>query len=314
MQPIESLPELCENLYFRLNIRIRSEGTRYQYRIALRDYGKFLGRAPTIADLQDDAITAWMTTRLDQGLTPGTVRERAGRFQTLWGWLARRGMVSRWPTFIKPEAVESMPCALGQQQLVALFHSAGKERGHIGCVPADLWFLSFFAFVWTTSERKSAALAVKPEYLLLDDPLQAKASIPPIVRKGRKKWGVYDLWPETVPLLRAVVAIDPARELVWPFPFCEQSYYTRYNRILKGAGIPVSPKTKTHSLRVTHATYREVAGGDATRQLGHSDRATTLRSYIDRTKLPPDQTKMFVPWSGMFPWIAGPPPDGRQAG
>jgi hypothetical protein len=304
MKTHETLLQVCESTFFPLNIRLRSEETRYQYRLAFRDYGKFLGHEPTLADLRDDPITAWMSRNLDRGLAAITVRERAGRIQTLWSWLAKRGVVKRWPTFIKPECPDSLPSALDPQQLTALFCSAAKERGMIGSVPADLWWLSFLAFVWNTAERKSAALAVRPQWLTLEDSRYAKASIPPEVRKGRKKHATYDLWPETVPILQAVLAVDPGRERVWPFPYSMQSYYTRYNRILKGAGIPVNRKTKTHALRVTHATYREVAGGDATRQLMHGDRATTVKSYIDPRMSPPDTIKMFVPWQ-LPP--AGPP-------
>jgi hypothetical protein len=49
----DELLALCERLYFPLNIRIH-EPTRYQYRIALRDFARFLGRQPTRADLDDD--------------------------------------------------------------------------------------------------------------------------------------------------------------------------------------------------------------------------------------------------------------------
>lgn len=291
----DTLMQLCESLYFPLNIRIQ-EQTRYQYRLAISCYGRFLGHVPTLDDLTDESVTRWMSKRLQDGLASITVRERAGRLQTLWTWLAKRRVVDAFPTFVKPEAADAHPCALSVAQLSALFRSAGKERGTIGGVPADLWWLSFLGFVWNTAERKTAALAVRPEWLSLDNQHFAKASIPPHVRKGRKKWGVYDLWPETVPMLRAVVEASRGSEVVWPFPYSPQSYYTRYNRILRDAGIPVNRKTKTHSLRVSHATWRTVAGGDATRQLGHSDPATTAKHYIDARMLPPDQTRLFIPW------------------
>ena len=285
---------IAESLYFPLRLTI-AEPTRKQYKIALRDFGTFLGHAATVADLDDDQITMWMRKRLDDGLAVVTVRERAGRVSTLWTWMAKRRMVDRFPTFTKPDAPETLPQALTEGELRRLFASARKERGMIGGIPADLWWLSFLAFVWNTSERKSAALAVKVEWL---DLARGVCSIPPEVRKGGKKWAVYQLWPETLPLLAAALQIDPRREHVWPFPYCPGSYYTRYDRILRDAGLPVSRKTKTHCLRCSHATWRQVAGGDATRALGHSDPQTTQRFYIDRRQLPPDETRLFVPWDG----------------
>lgn len=283
---------IAEQLYFPLRLSI-SEPTRKQYRIALRDFGEYLGRLATLADLDDDRITMWMRKRIDDGLAIVTVRERAGRVSTLWTWLAKRRIVNTFPTFTKPEPPETLPQALTEDELRRLFASARKERGLIGGIPADLWWLSFLGFVWNTSERKSAALAVQVKWLDLE---RGIATIPPDVRKGGKKWGVYQLWPETLTLLAAVVAVEPNREHVWPFPYCPGSYYTRYDRILRDAGLPVSRRTKTHCLRCSHATWRQVAGGDASRQLGHSDPATTAKFYIDRRQLPPDDTKLFVPW------------------
>ena len=131
-------------------------------------------------------------------------------------------------------------------------------------------------------------------------------TIPPDVRKGGKKWAVYHLWPETLPLLAAVVAVDPRREHVWPFPYCQNSYYTRYDRILRDAGLPVSRKTKTHSLRCSHATWKAVAGGDATRALGHSDPQTTRKFYLDPRMMSPDEARLFIPWQQN-------PPPGRES-
>src|SRR5690349_18491458 len=106
----DDLLQICEQLYLALNIRIH-EPTRYQYRIALRDYSRFLGRPCCMADLDDDSITMWMSRRLQDGLSSRTVRERAGRLQTLWTWMAKRRMVERFPTFIKPLVPQNMPIA-----------------------------------------------------------------------------------------------------------------------------------------------------------------------------------------------------------
>jgi len=55
----DTLHSLCETLYFPLRLKIK-EPTRYQYRVALRDYARFLGREPTTDDLDDDRFTLWM--------------------------------------------------------------------------------------------------------------------------------------------------------------------------------------------------------------------------------------------------------------
>jgi integrase len=293
---VRTLLEICESEYFVLNLKIRSPHTIYQYGIALRCFARSLGHEPTTADLHDDAITLWMGRLLrqtDPPLSVNTVRERVNRVLALWTWLAKRTVGMRWPTVVKPPAPETLPTALSEDQLRRLFKSAGKERGTILGIPAELWWVSYLAFVYNTAERKTAALSVKVAWLDLE---QGTATIPPGVRKGGRKWGTYRLWPESLPLLRACLDADPRRELMWPWPKCKQSYYVSYDRILRDAGIPVDRWHKTHSLRVSHATWLKVVGGDPTRKLMHDSAETTERHYIDPRHLPDSDHRLFVPW------------------
>src|SRR5574343_2057382 len=123
--------QICTCDYFPLRPSIRAENTRRQYKIAIDSLGEFLTRAATVGDLTDDTLTRWLTWLLNRqpALSVNTVRERVGRVQTLWAWLARRGVVLRWPTVCKPPPVDPLPQALTEDQLRRLFVSAGKERG-----------------------------------------------------------------------------------------------------------------------------------------------------------------------------------------
>lgn len=290
---LTTLREYCVSLYFPLNLKCRSEHTRYQYLRAIRLFSAFLNRDATPDDLQDDSLTIWMSRLMSHGMAPVTVRETAGRISALWTWLAKRGIIQRFPTFSKPQVPDTLPTALTEEQIRALFRSASKERGIIGGIPADMWWTSFLAFVWTTAERKSAALAVKVAWI---DFNAACCTIPPEARKGGRKWAVYKLWPETMALLAQALSAAPRREQMWPYDFCHESYYTRYNRILRDAGIPVNRRTKTHALRCSHATYLEMRGGDPSRQLGHTDSQTTRKYYLDPKFTDKEQPKLFIPW------------------
>lgn len=290
--------EVCENLYFPRKITVRSDKTKYQYRSAIRDFARAIGREPTTADLDDDAVTLWMVRMLNSGLAVDTVRERAGRILTLWNWLARRGVVKTFPTVSKPPPPEPNPIAMQEDDLRRLFASAGKERGRIAGVPAGLWWVSFFGFVWCTSERRSAALAMRPQWIDFERRL---ALIPASVRKGGRKHACYPLWPELMPLLRDVIAATPPREFVWPWPYDEATYFNRFGRIAADAGWPDDRKHKTHALRVSHATHRKLAGGDPTKQLMHGDPGTTDRHYLDKTYFAADDAKLFIPWQRVDP-------------
>ena len=170
-----------------------------------------------------------------------------------------------------------MPRAWLKDELSRLFDAAGAEQGTICGIPAGLWWRARVAFHWYTGERKTAVDLLRMEWVQLD-PRMSVAVIPCDVRKGRKKNGIYHLPPPLVESLQAIW--KPARELV--FPQESPTMYWRYwNRILKRAELPTGRKSKTHSLRVSHATWMDHQGGDATKSLMHSDSAVTKKHYLD---------------------------------
>lgn len=285
----------CVDLYFPRNLRIRSPETKRQYRIACDHYGRHLGKLATIADLSDDPLLTWQSAMLARNLSAFTVRERAGRIVTLWTWLAKRGVVSTWPTVQTPDVPVVTPVAMREADLRRLFKSAAKERGKIAGVPADLWWTSFLAFVWSTAERRAAALAVRREWIDFE---AGVCHIPAAARKGGKKPATHHLWPEVLGLIRQSLAHEPDRELVWPWPWCDETYWNRLAKITVDAGWPNDRRHKTHCLRVSHATWLKVLGGDPTRALLHGDSATTQRHYLDPRLQPPDPQRLFVPWAG----------------
>lgn len=289
-----TLLQIAEKEYFPRKTAIRSEQTRYQYRVAIRHFDKHLGRPAILADLNDDTVATWQNAMLQTDKSVNTVRESVARILALWTWLAKRRTVYAFPTIERPKAPEKMPQAFTEEQLRALFKSAAKERGKVCGLQADLWWTSFFAVCWNTAERKSALLACRLEWFDLD---KGTLCIPAEVRKGGRKYGFYTLWGPTVELLRKFFRDDPTRELAWPQDKCHGSYYTAFNRILKDAGIPVSRKFKTHAIRVSHASHLCAAGGDATKKLGHSDTATTQKHYLDPRMIPHEEVQLIIPWA-----------------
>lgn len=293
MDPNTTLWTVAKEVYFPRNIRARSPKTSQQYDYAIRSWGEHLGHPPTLLDLDDDLLTTWAVWLMDQGLSIYTVRERCGRVTALWNWLAKRRIVDRFPTFQKPQAPAPTPIALREDELRRLFHSASKERGRIEGIPADVWWVSHLAFLYSTAERKSAALAVETSWLDMEHGI---CQIPANVRKGGMKTATYHLWPEIRPLIQACLAAAPGRQYVWPWPKSEVAYYNAWRRILRDAGLPDDRKHKAHCLRATHATHRHRAGGDASRALGHSDPSVTRKHYLDPKFDEPDRAKLFIPW------------------
>jgi integrase len=286
-----SLWDICEREYFPRSLRLNSDKTKKAYRIALGHFGRHLGREPMPADLDDDIVTIWLKQQIVVCKSIWTVRERLGRVLALWRWLACRRVVEKFPTVTRPEGTEVVPNALDQKQLKALFDAALEEPGKIDGIRAGFWWTAFLAFVWSTAERREAALSVRWEWIHFD---RKFVVIPASVRKGKKKTATYPLWDELARLIQRIA--EPKRELVFPWPYSDGKYYHNYGRILDRAGLPDDRKFKTHCLRCSHATWLEVLGGDASKSLRHSDRETTQKHYIDQRLLPQPERKLFVPW------------------
>src|SRR5690348_12920541 len=94
---------VCTVDFFPRRLRLRSASTRLQYKYAIDSFGANLGRCPTLADLDDDRLTVWLSALLDSDLSVYTVREKLGRILTLWRWCASRRMVDAWPTLQRPD-------------------------------------------------------------------------------------------------------------------------------------------------------------------------------------------------------------------
>ena len=179
--------EVCQSFYFPRRLDLRSPKTRDAYRMAIANFGRYLGHVATIADLDDDVVAVWVGQQLDAPGSVYSVRERMGRLLALWRFLAARRIVDMWPTIKRPPAPDPMPIALTREQLAALFESSMYEPGKIDGIRAGWWWQAYLSFVWSTAERRGAALTLRWEHC---DLVGQSAVIPPQCRKGKRKAGI----------------------------------------------------------------------------------------------------------------------------
>lgn len=270
-----TLWEICQR-YFAVNVRIRHEHTRHQYRIALRDFAEFLGHPGKPADLCDDNVAGMQKMLLTRGCAPKTANERRGRINTLWTWMAKRRIVEMFPTNYKVPEPRRLPTAWTADQLRAIYRAAAEQPGRIAGIPASEWWTALLLTGWDTGERISALLAV--EWDALDWSL-GRLFIRAEIRKGQAADMDHPLHADT---LAALAAIDQGSGPLFPWDRSVNSIWRHYKKILIRAGLPHGRRDMFHRLRRSVASHLEAAGVNSTAVMGHSTREITERSYIDR--------------------------------
>jgi integrase len=273
----DTLWGICVTRYFKVRTSIRRPDTRRQYQLALADFRDCLGHEPKVTDLTQDNLSMMMKMLEERGLSAHTVNERRGRIVALWNWLAKRRETPDFPDIEKLPEPRRVPRAWNEDELQRLFHACGEQTGQIvqGIAAADFW-LALHHILWDTGERIGAIMSAT--WSMLDVPT-GKLEVPAEVRKGRVQDMLYQLHTTTVVLL---LRMKPAgHERIFPWPYCEGTFYGHYRRILLAAGLPDERKTKFHRMRRSVASFLQAAGHDACTALGHSTPAVTAKSYLD---------------------------------
>lgn len=283
-----SLRSAAEEYYFPYKVSIRSPKTLTHYRFAFDFLDRFLGRAAQVRDLNDATITKFLRW-LDQvrGLAPKTINERVGRIISVWDWFARKRYVEQFPTVEKLPEPKRCPRAWTIEQLAAIFSECRRCRGYACGIPISIWMTGLLGFGWNTSERIGATLQTRFDMI---DFSRGSIIVPAEIRKKGQSDELYELWPEVVETMLEIKSYG--HKLIFPMDFCISALYHRYKKILQRAGLPDGRKYMFHCVRVTHGTWVEALGGNASLALRHSNPATTKRHYIDTSIASPQTTNL----------------------
>ena len=277
LDPTITLREVADNLYFPARLTIQAEDTIKQYYLAFSFYDRFLCRTSQVSNLNDLELTKfkrWLFQ--ERKLSAKTANERAGRIISLWDWLARKRLVDAFPCVEKIPEPRRAPRAWTIEQLQAIFAETLNCRGRICGIPTSLWLRGLCGFLWNTSERIGATL--KMDWQMIDFS-RGSAHVPAEIRKRGQCDEVYKLWPEVMAILAEIKSYKNL--LVFPTDFGKTALYHRYKSILKRAGLPHGRSNMFHAMRVSHATWTQALGGNATVALRHANPATTRKHYID---------------------------------
>jgi integrase len=283
---------LCTDHYFPRRLSIRTQKTKDQYRYAVNDFERVLGRPPNRHDLTDDNLTIMVGSMLARGLEPITVNERVGRLKTLQTWLAKRGLVSTFPTLERLEVPDPSPLAWQWDEMRRLFLSCRQEPGHIAGIPAGDWWTGLHCVLWDTGLRIGAAMRLEWR----DVDWTTGTLIVPAESQKQKSDQRFRLHADTLAVL-SLIRRPKGRLFPW-----DRSYSTlwhHYGRLLARAGLPCGRRDKFHRMRRSVASWFEACGGDATALLGHSSRQVT-EAYLDETITgrPQASERLFRPEAG----------------
>jgi integrase len=281
------LTDLFETMYRPIRLLNASPRTLTLYRYSVRIFGDTLGRSANIDDLNDLAIANHLQRLLDSGHSPGSASKERSQLLALWNFAAKRRMLDTWPGIAPIPKPESVPAAWTEEQLWRIRISCNFAAGNYHGVPANRWWLALHVLLYATGERITAV-----RHLRWADLSGTVLVIPAENRKGRRRPIVKHLGPDCMGVLEEIK--QPARDLIFPFPFTETYLYRIYHKILARAELPTDRNSKFHRIRRTHATHLKAAGGDPSISLGHSNPAVTAR-YID-PRLLPSQDSLLPPF------------------
>ena len=260
-------------------LRFKAPRTSYRYRLELDRLDRYLGRPALLTDLTDLTVgdaAEWVLNRENGlGLSVESTRGFLGRIRKVWDFLARKRIVSEFPTIENLRKQKRIPVAWMRDEIQLLWECLKRQPGEIGDLSAADWYCSLHVVMWRTSERIGALLSVRWENV---DLRAGFLTIPGEQRKGGRQGRVYRLTPDCREWLARIR--EPQRETVWPWPWSYHSLWPRYKQILKNAGLPFGRERMFHCIRKSHASHLEAAGGDATASLGHASRETT-QDYFD---------------------------------
>lgn len=248
-----------------------SDRTVEIYGFTLRKYGEFLGRDPTVADLEELQIAQFLAHRL-RTRSPGCAAKDRTQLRAIWQFCLERGLTAKWPQLRRIVVPERVPQAWQIDELQRLLDACGQEPGLAGGCSAADWFRAIILTAYWTGERIGALLSMEWRDVS-EDAILFRAEC----RKGRRE-DIYRPIPSEC--REAIERLRGDRKFVFEWDRSHTLIWGRLGKICKRAGLPDDRLSKFHRIRKTAASYFQAAGGSAQQLMGHANPQTTRR-YLD---------------------------------
>jgi site-specific recombinase XerD len=268
-----TLTEFFKDYYKPLRLRGRSANTVRLYGNTVKQFGKFLGRAPTLEDLSDLTMSRYLDHRCADRSVFTAEKERSQLF-AMWRCAADRRLIEYRPTLQVTQMPTRIPTAWSIEQLKSLLATAKVATGNIGDVPARVFWPALILVLWQSAERIGAIMACRKS-----DYVRPRLLVRAEYRKGGKRDKLYTFTDPVCDLLD-VLASSGKSEALFNWTKNREYMWPLFGKLIEQAGLPAQKKARFHQLRRSAATHFTASGGDAVALLDHSNPKTT-KAYLD---------------------------------
>jgi integrase len=272
-----TLPEFFFDSYLPLRLVGESPKTVVAYRTALNRWTKFAGDLPM--DRIDGRLLAKFQQHLLQSLKPASVNTYCNHLMVILRFAANDeeaaviGRIPRWNKLREPKRV---PLAFTTEEFSKVLAEAKRWPVPIAGYSAADWWEAVLLTCWESGLRYKSLMLLRSVDVLFDSGglyCQAEPQ-----KDKEAQW--FALPPNVLDALRKIY--QPSRELLFPRTVTIEVVGRWFRKVLDSSGIyaPKGCGTRWHRIRKSKASYTEAMGGDAQRELGHSQRSVTER-YLD---------------------------------
>lgn len=281
------------------------------YEMLLERLGRFLGHAPTVADLDDLVISRYLKWRAETPgwrnrlPSPASVRKDRVMLAAIWTYAAKKRLAAEFPELPKIKVPKRLPTgrAYTAEDVAQLVRQATHRIGRTGGLPSAWWWPTILYAIYCTGERLEATMALRWRDVDLE---RRRVVFRGETRKGSTRDIERQITPDLAEMLRLHRRGDD--DLVWPWDRRSRSQWASLRVLCRSAGVKYRG---FHGLRRTAASYAALAGGRAaaTQLLDHSD-PNLQRVYVDPVICPndTDSTAALPPLD-----LRDPPPPERPA-
>lgn len=254
---------------------------------------RFLGREPTVADLDDLTIARYLRWRADtpgwmgKKPSPASVQKDKVMIQAVWNLAARKRWAADFPELPRIKVPKRLPTGMAYtaDDVRQLVMRARRRNGRTGGKPSAWWWPTLIYTAYCTGERATALMSLRWGQV---DLARRKVVFLGETRKGQTRDIERDITAELAGML--ATQQGPQDALVWPWDRKSRSQWSSLKLLCRLAGVRYRG---FHGFRRTAASYAALAGGRAaaTALLDHAD-PNLQQVYVDPAICPEERAVM----------------------